>query len=132
MSAKRITGRKPKRSKAGTSRALHPAAGTDWSRVRAMRAGDVLSSIGGDPDAQKLPDAALRAFKPVGTPVVRAIRDRLGLSQQAFAERFGFNLRTVQDWEQGRRQPDGPARTLLALIDRYPDTIQTMIDRAAD
>ncbi len=39
-----------------------------------------------------------------------ALRKRLGLSRQRFADRFGFNVRAVQDWEQGRRVPDRAAR----------------------
>ena len=54
---------------------------------------------------------------------VRAIRQKLGLSQEAFAQHFGVNPRTVQDWEQGRRQPSGPARALLVVIDREPEAV---------
>ena len=54
-------------------------------------------------------------------PDVRAVRERLGLSQEAFAQRFQLSLRTVQDWEQKRRIPEGPARTLLRIIDREPE-----------
>jgi putative transcriptional regulator len=54
-------------------------------------------------------------------PDVRAVRERLGLSQEAFAARFHLSLRTVQEWEQGRRVPDGPARVLLQVIDREPE-----------
>jgi len=51
-------------------------------------------------------------------PDVRAIRRRLGLAQDAFARRFGVPVRTVQEWEQGRRVPDGPGRVLLRIIER--------------
>ena len=54
-------------------------------------------------------------------PDVRAIRERLGLSQEAFAKRFQLSLRTVQDWEQKRRVPEGPARVLLRVIEREPE-----------
>lgn len=54
---------------------------------------------------------------------VRSIRQKLGLSQEAFARHFGVNPRTVQDWEQGRRQPSGPARALLVVIDREPEAV---------
>ena len=56
-------------------------------------------------------------------PDLRRLRSRLGLSQEAFAERFGLSLRTVQDWEQQRRVPDGPARVLLRVIERDPDAV---------
>jgi putative transcriptional regulator len=54
---------------------------------------------------------------------VRAIRHKIGLSQEDFAQHFGVNKRTVQEWEQGRRQPSGPARTLLVVIDREPEAV---------
>ncbi len=55
---------------------------------------------------------------------VKAIRARLGLTQQQFAARFGFNITTLRQWEQGRRVPDGPARTFLKVIDREPEAVQ--------
>jgi len=55
---------------------------------------------------------------------VAAIRARLGLSQSEFAERFGFTLDAVQNWEQGRRRPDGPARAFLRVIEREPEAVQ--------
>ena len=61
---------------------------------------------------------------------VRAIRGRLGLSQAAFARRYGFNRRTVQDWEQGRRRPEGPARLLLTLIEREPKMVDRILAEA--
>lgn len=56
-----------------------------------------------------------------GSPDVRGIRERLGLSQEAFAARFHLSLRTVQEWEQRRRVPEGPARVLLQVIDCEPE-----------
>ena len=51
----------------------------------------------------------------------KAIRTRLNLSQAAFAGLLGVSLRTLQDWEQGRRAPGGPARRLLYLADQHPE-----------
>ena len=51
---------------------------------------------------------------------VQAIRERTGLSQSAFAALLGVSTRTLQEWEQGRRQPTGPARALLRVADRPP------------
>jgi putative transcriptional regulator len=53
---------------------------------------------------------------------VRHVRARCGLTQAAFAERIEVPLETVRNWEQGQRSPRGPARALLKLIDRAPDT----------
>jgi putative transcriptional regulator len=54
---------------------------------------------------------------------VKAIRTRLGLSQDAFALRFGFSPAAVRDWEQHRRQPEQAARVLLLVIAHNPDAV---------
>ncbi|OIR02053.1 antitoxin igA-2 [mine drainage metagenome] len=55
---------------------------------------------------------------------VRAIRTRLGLSREQFAQRFHFPARTVQEWEQGRRRPDQSARAYLTVIERNPQAVE--------
>lgn len=55
---------------------------------------------------------------------VRAIRTKLGLTQQAFAARFGFSINTLRHWEQGKREPEGPTRAYLLVIDRAPAAVQ--------
>lgn len=52
---------------------------------------------------------------------VRALRERLGLTQADFAARFGFGLDTVRNREQRRRRPGGAARTFLRMIEREPE-----------
>jgi len=54
---------------------------------------------------------------------VRKIRIHLGLSQEAFAEAYGFALSAVRDWEQGRRRPERSARILLKTVEREPDAV---------
>ena len=54
---------------------------------------------------------------------ILALRKRLKLSRQKFADRFGLDARAVQDWEQGRRVPDRAARVLLTVIDRDPKAV---------
>lgn len=54
---------------------------------------------------------------------VKRIRTSMGLSQAKFAERFGFQKSTLIDWEQRRRRPQGPARVLLAVIERDPEAV---------
>jgi putative transcriptional regulator len=56
----------------------------------------------------------------VNIPSVASIREKTGLSQARFAELLGVSVRTLQDWEQGRRAPSGAARTLLLVADRNP------------
>lgn len=60
---------------------------------------------------------------------VRGIRTRMGLSQAAFAARFGFSLDAVQNWEQGRRRPEGAARALLRVIEREPEAVDRALRR---
>ena len=64
-----------------------------------------------------------RVHLPPGEPDVRAIRKKVGLSQPAFAKRFGFALASVRDWEQGRRRPTLAARTLLRVIEYNPEMV---------
>lgn len=58
---------------------------------------------------------------------VRLIREKLHLSRQAFADRFGFSSRTLQHWEQGDRNPQGAAKVLLLLLQREPAVIQRIL-----
>lgn len=51
----------------------------------------------------------------------REIREKLGLSQSAFASLMGVSRRTIQAWEQGQRQPQGPARALLRVAEQHPE-----------
>jgi putative transcriptional regulator len=55
---------------------------------------------------------------------VAAVRKKTGLSQAAFARRIGVPVGTIRNWEQGRRWPQGPARILLALLDRNPRIVE--------
>jgi len=59
---------------------------------------------------------------------VRLIRKKLHLSRQVFADRFGFSSRTLQHWEQGDRHPQGAARVLLLLLQRDPETIESILN----
>jgi putative transcriptional regulator len=53
-------------------------------------------------------------------PAISSIREKTGLSQARFAQLLGVSIRTLQDWEQGRRVPSGAARTLLVIASRNP------------
>lgn len=59
----------------------------------------------------------------VNVPDVASIREKTGLSQSHFAMLLGVSVRTLQDWEQGRRAPSGAARTLLMVADRNPTAL---------
>lgn len=57
---------------------------------------------------------------------ILAARTTSGLSQSAFASALGISKRTLENWEQGRVEPSGAARQLLALAVRYPDTLEKL------
>ena len=71
-----------------------------------------------------------RVHLPPDSVDVRAIRERLGLSRPAFAERFGLAVTAVRDWEQGLRRPDPAARVLLMVIGRSPDVVAEAVAEA--
>ena len=98
----------------------------DWRRVHSTTDTDIGKMIASDPDTA--PDMSrVRDWRRVLTPRVpdvRAIRRKLRLSQSQFAAQFGFSVRTVQEWEQGRAAPDRPARILLRVIEKSPKAVE--------
>lgn len=64
-----------------------------------------------------------KTHKITVAPVVSA-RMKSGLSQSAFAKLLGVSVRTLQDWEQGRREPSGAAKTLIAIAERRPEVLR--------
>lgn len=73
---------------------------------------------------------ASRVWTPPASVDVKVIRGRTGLSQVAFARRFGFSPDAVRDWEQGRRRPEQAARTLLLVIDKEPEAVERVLASA--
>lgn len=67
--------------------------------------------------------SAVTVYPPPTAEQVRSLRAKLGLSQARFALRFGFTIDTVQQYEQGRRTPSGPASTLLRVIEAEPEAV---------
>ena len=61
---------------------------------------------------------------------VKAIRNRLGMTQARFSDTFGFSLDAIKHWEGGRRTPEAPARTLLTVIDKNPAAVLTALNPA--
>lgn len=59
----------------------------------------------------------------INVPDLAQIREKTGLSQARFAQLLGVSVRTLQDWEQGRRAPSGAARTLLMVAARSPQAL---------
>ena len=64
-------------------------------------------------------------------PAVRELRRRARLTQIEFAARLGVPVETIRNWEQGKRMPRGPARALLALIARAPESVFATLATAA-
>jgi putative transcriptional regulator len=68
----------------------------------------------------------------VSVPDVKNIREKLKVSQAEFAEMLGISVRTLQNWEQNRRVPEGPARILLELAAEYPNQVRKVSRRVAE
>lgn len=64
---------------------------------------------------------------PVENVDIRAIRQRMGLSQTMFAQQFGFSVSTLRNWEQGKRRPDPAVRAYLRVIEKAPDTVRAAL-----
>jgi len=62
-------------------------------------------------------------------PDPKLIREQLGLSQNKFAGLLGISVSTLQNWEQGRRKPDGPAKVLLNVAANYPEAVFNTVFR---
>jgi len=63
-------------------------------------------------------------------PNVAKLRKSVGLSQARFAAALGISVATLQNWEQGRRRPDGPARVLLNVFKRHPKIVAESVAAA--
>lgn len=91
------------------------------ARLTAMPEAEVEANALADPENPPLTNGELvSAYRPGD---IRALRQRLGFSQSRFAHRFGINLRTLQEWEQGRRGPDQIARSYLRVINADPEAV---------
>ena len=118
-----------KRTMATKTRQAKRAAGPSATRAKSPRL-----SAGGKRIVSALEEVAedVRGREPlprrsVAVPDhvdVLAIREKLGMSQSEFAGAYGFSVATVRNWEQHRREPDGAAKVLLAVIERAPETVR--------
>ena len=95
---------------------------TDWARLRAMTDEEVTAAAMSDPDAQPMTPEQLRAARRV--PRTKTLRRALALTQEEFAMRYHIPLGTLRDWEQGRCDPDQPARAYLAVIAHDPEGVK--------
>lgn len=84
------------------------------SAVQEMTEEEISAAAAADPDARPMSEAELRTVRRV--PRVKTLRRVLGLTQEEFASRFHIPLGTLRDWEQGRTEPDQPAKAYLRAI----------------
>jgi putative transcriptional regulator len=94
---------------------------TDWSGFDELRDADVHAAALRDPDSQ--PASAAQLARARRAPDIKAVRQKLGLTQEQFAARFGLPLGTVRDWEQGAHKPDRAAEILLCVIAAEPEAV---------
>ncbi|MGB6941544.1 MAG: helix-turn-helix domain-containing protein [Bryobacteraceae bacterium] len=95
---------------------------TDWARLRAKTDEEVTAAALADPDAQPMTPEQLRKARRV--PRTKTLRRALHLTQEEFAARYRIPIGTLRDWEQGRCEPDQPARAYLAVIAHDPEGVQ--------
>ncbi len=99
---------------------------TNWDKVKSLTEKQIIAAAKSDPDAKPLTRAQLKKFKRVHPPKeidVKAIREKLHVSQKEFASYFGVSVRTIQEWEQHRRTPTTIARNFLKVIDKAPKAV---------
>ena len=90
--------------------------------MRPMTPEEIEQAAREDPDAQPMTDNEFAHAKRV--PRIKTLRRALGLTQEEFAARYRIPLGTLRDWEQGRSEPDQPARAYLTVIARDPDGVR--------
>jgi putative transcriptional regulator len=94
--------------------------------MREMAQAEIEAAAAADPDARPMTAEELRTTRRV--PRVKTLRHALGLTQEEFAGRYHIPLGTLRDWEQGRSEPDGPARAYLKAIAGNPEAVQRALE----
>jgi putative transcriptional regulator len=102
---------------------------TDWAAVSALTDEQIEAAVRDDPDAAPIGFFDLPGF--IHIPNVKKLRERLGLTQEAFATAYRIPVGTLRDWEQGRKRPDAPARAYLTVIARNPEAVAGFLGEAA-
>lgn len=103
--------------------------GTDWAAVAALTDTEIHAAAATDVDSQPLADVDFERMTKLVN--VKKLRERLGLTQEAFAATYRIPVGTLRDWEQRRKRPDAPARAYLSVIARDPRTVAAMLNNAA-
>ena len=100
--------------------------GKTLKMMRVMSPEEIEKAALSDPDAQPLTESDFKRMKK--TPRAKIIRRALELTQEEFAARYHIPLGTLRDWEQGRTEPDQPAKVYLTLIARDPEHVSRMLN----
>jgi putative transcriptional regulator len=111
-----------------------PETDTDWDAIDALTDEELTAAALADPDAQPIPRGTDEELAKLGLHRlvnVKKLRERLGLTQEAFAAAYRIPVGTLRDWEQCRKNPDAPARAYLMVIDRNPEAVAEWLRRAA-
>jgi|SRR5689334_18762527 putative transcriptional regulator len=99
---------------------------SDWRAFDAMSEEEHHRAALSDRDAP--PATAVQLARARRVPSVRALRQKLNLTQEQFASRFHLPLGTIRDWEQGAHRPDKAAQILLTVIARDPDAVARALE----
>jgi putative transcriptional regulator len=89
--------------------------------MRPMTEQEIAGAAAADPDARPMTPDQLKNARRI--PRIKTLRRALGLTQEEFAARYHIPVGTLRDWEQGRTQPDQPARAYLAVIAADPEGV---------
>ena len=111
-----------------------PETDTDWDALDALTDEQLTAAALADPDAQPIPAGTDEELAKLGLHRqvnVMKLRERLGLTQEAFAATYRIPVGTLRDWEQCRKNPDAPARAYLMVIARNPEAVAEWLKPAA-
>jgi putative transcriptional regulator len=96
--------------------------------MRPMTSHQVEKAARADPDARPMTEEEFAKARRI--PRIKTLRRALGLTQEQFAARYRIPLGTLRDWEQGRSEPDQPARAYLHVIARDPEGVARALQAA--
>lgn len=97
------------------------------AKLRAMNDAEIEAATKTDPDNPQLTRAGFAKLTKV--PRIKTLRRALALTQEEFAARYQIPVGTLRDWEQGRSEPDQPARAYLKVIARDPKGVRAALRR---
>ena len=109
-----------------------PTDKTNWMKVAKFSDEKIEQAACSDKDAKLTTKKQLKKFSRVHSLKavdIKHIREKLNMSQAVFAAYFGISKRTLQEWEQGRRHPEGSACTLLTVIGHEPKAVERALMR---